>query len=601
MESCGFFFWSRVPEETDICASTNAAPLLQPTALVSEADSSPTGQKIAAAEVLLLCGSVLSLLTSCVLWSSHKQPWMDEIFTWKEVSDPSLWHLYYAIQHGADGGQPLFYTTAWLWAKAFGAGAMSLRMYSSVSVCGALLVTWRALRRFYGIWATAVGVLFFWGTSGVLLEQNVEARFYGLYLLCVAITVDLYTRLVDWPEMDRPEATRRLWAYAFFSQAALVLTHILGLIYSALILSALILFDSAKGRRRWKLYGAYTAGWLALLVWLPAIRASMAAGKPHGWIAMPSVTDLRTSYLFADSLPWLKFFKLHCLELGFQIVTRAAELVIYGSLAIVFLFALRSVAKSGWRILSDRRSALLLVAYSLLAAPVVLFVLSHLIAPVFVPRYLLPSGIGLAIVLTALAEELNARVHGRGLPRPIGVAIVFFLMILPVLTVAALGPASTYRGYLDVSRLEHLIPPDGTLVAGWQEDFARLMRLADHPTQYYFLLDWPAAIAGPRSFVLDYHLMQAYRNSGYYSNNIQDNHAFLCSHTDFWVLDAPNTRPLKMGSRGDTLEMEKPNWFDLNIKTRPEFQWKVIASFDATEVTRNLIAVHKKSNLPFCE
>ena len=101
---------------------------------------------------------------------------MDEIFTWKEVSDRSLWHLYYAIQHGADGGQPLFYTTAWLWARTFGFGALALRLYSSVAMCGALLVTWRTVRRFYGIWATAFGVLFFWGTSGVLLEQNVEAR-----------------------------------------------------------------------------------------------------------------------------------------------------------------------------------------------------------------------------------------------------------------------------------------------------------------------------------------------------------------------------------------------------------------------------------------
>jgi hypothetical protein len=555
-------------------------------------------RRMPAGEMLLLACSVISLLASCVLWSSHKQPWMDEIFTWKEVSDPSLWHLYYAIQHGADGGQPLFYTTAWLWAKVFGAGVLSLRLYSSVAVCGALLVTWRAIRRFYGVWATAFGVLFFWGTSGVLLEQNVEARFYGLYLLCVAITVDLYTRLVD-----RPEATPRLLVLAFFSQAALVLTHVLGLIYSGLILAALILFDSAKGRLRWKLYGAYTAGWLALVVWLPAMRASMAAGKPHGWIFPPSITDLRTSYLFADSLPWLKFFKLHSLESGFQIVSRAAELVIYLSLAVVFLFALRAVAKSGWRILSDRRGALLLVAYCLLAAPVVLFVLSHLITPVFVPRYFLPSGIGLAVVLSALAEELTsyAQAHGRRVLRPIGVAIVLFLMVLPVLTVPVLGPASTYRGYLDVSRLEQLVPPDGTVVAGWEEDFVKLMRLTAHPDHYYFLLDWPAALAGPRSFVLEYHLMQAYRNSGYYSNNIQDSHAFLCSHTDFWVLDAPNTRAMQMGSRGDTLEMEKPNWFDLNIKSMPEFQWKIIASFDATEVTRNLIAVHKKSNLPFCE
>jgi hypothetical protein len=551
-----------------------------------------------AGEMLLLAGSLLSLLASCVLWSPHKQPWMDEIFTWKEASDRSLWHLYYAIQHGADGGQPLFYTTAWLWEKVFGGGALTLRLYSSFAICGALLVTWRALRRFYGIWATAFGVLFFWGTSGVLLEQNVEARFYGLYLLCVAITVDLYTRLVD-----RPEASPRLLALAFFSQAALVLTHVLGLIYSGLILAALIVFDTAKGRLRWKVYGAYTAGWLALVVWLPAMRASMAAGRPHGWIFMPSITDLRTSYLFADSLPWLKFFKLHSLDLGFQVVSRAAELVIYLSLAVVLLLALRRVARSGFRMVSERSGALLLVAYSLLAAPMVLFVLSHLITPVFVPRYLLPSGIGLAIVLAALAEELasHAQAYGRRVLRPAGVAVVFFLMISPILTVLALGPASEYRGYLDVARLEQLVPADGIVVAGWEEDFVKLMRLTTHPERYYFMLDWPAALAGPRSFVLEYHLMQAYRNSGYYSNNIQESQAFLCSHTDFWVLDAPNTRALKMGSRGDTLEMEKPNWFDLNIKTRPQFQWKIIASFDATEVTRNLIAVHEKSTLPYCD
>jgi hypothetical protein len=235
---------------------------------------------------------------------------------------------------------------------------------------------------------------------------------------------------------------------------------------------------------------------------------------------------------------------------------------------------------------------------------VVLFVLSHLITPVFVPRYFLPSGIGLAIVLASAAQEVSIYMRGRapGAVRWIGIAIVLFLMTSPVLTVAALGPASEYRGYLDVARLERLVPSNGIVVAGWQEDFVKLMRLAPDPeAHYYFLLDWPTALVGPRSFVLDYRLMGAYRKSGYYAKNIQDSHAFLCSHTDFWVLDAPNASPLQLGRREDTLEMQKPNWFDLNIKTLPQFEWKVIASFDATEVTRKLIAVHKKSTLPFCD
>ena len=556
-------------------------------------------QKMSRGEVLLLCCSLLSLLLSCILWSSHKQAWMDEIFTWKEVSDPSLWHLYYAIQHGADGGQPLFYTTAWLWARAFGTGVLALRLYSSVAMCAALLITWRTVRRFYGMWATAFGVLFFWGTSGVLLDQNVEARFYGLFMLAVAITVDLYTRLVA-----QPVPTRALLVLTFLSQAALVFTHVLGLIYSVLILLALILYDVAKGRLRFKIYLVYAAGWLVLLVWLPAIRASMAAGRPHGWIAMPTLTDLRTAYLFADSLPWLRLFKRHSLEVLFQIVSHAVELPIYIPLAVVFVFGLRRISKSGWEAVSDPEGAFLLLAYVLLSAPVVFFVLSHVITPVFVGRYFLPSGIGLAIVLAASANALgsDSRLPSRLMPRVIWAAIVVFLVISPMLTVLAVGPINLSWSYLDVQRFEQSIPPNVAVVAGWQQDLGKLMRYSQNPNaHYYFLLDWPAALAGPRAFVLDYHLMQAYRNNGYYTKNIQDSQTFLCSHQDFVVLDAPNASSLDEHNSNPP-DLQKPNWFDINIRTAPQFEWKVIDSFDGigTEITRKLIAVHRRAPLAFC-
>jgi hypothetical protein len=522
---------------------------------------------------------------------------MDEIFTWKEVSDHSLLHLYYAIQHGADGGQPLFYTTAWLWAKAFGTSVLTLRLYSSVAMCTALLVSWRSIRRFYGLWATAFGVLMFWGTSNVLLEQNVEARFYGLYMLAVAVTVDLYTRLVA-----RPAPTRLLLLVALFSQAALVLTHVLGLIYSGLILLALILVDAAKGRLRWRLYFVYAAGWLALMVWLPAIRSSMAAGKPHGWIAMPNLTDLRTAYLFADSLSWLRFFKRRSLEVGFQIVRRTAEFVIYVPLAVVFVLGVRRILRSGWRTIASPRGSLLLLAYLLLSAPTVLFVLSHLVAPVFVPRYFLPSGIGLAIVLAASADGLGADTHirPRWALRSMWAGVIAFLMISPMLTVLAVGPINLSWDFLDVQRLEQELPQDVPVVAGWQEDFVKLMRLGHNPeARYYFLLDWPGALAGPRAFVLDYHLMQAYRSNGYYSKNIQDSDGFLCSHPDFVVLDAPNGSTLD-AHNNNTPDMQKPNWFDTNIRTAAEFEWKVIAALDAPEVTRKLVIVHRRRPLPFC-
>jgi hypothetical protein len=557
----------------------------------------PPGQKIERGEIFLLCCSVISLLASCILWSPHKQIWMDEIFTWKEVSDRSLWHLYYAIQHGADGGQPLFYTTAWLWAKAFGTGVLTLRLYSSLAIGAALLVTWITMRRFYGLWATAFGVLAFWGTSDVLLDQNVEGRFYGLYLLTVAITANLYARLVT-----RPSPSRLLLVLVFLSQAALVWTHVLGVICSALILLALIVADSAKGRLRLRLYLAYTAGWLALLVWIPAIRSSMAAGKPHGWIAMPTLTDLRTSYLYADCLQWLRLCNRHSFRMGFLIVSRGVEFFIYVPLAVVFLLCLRRAIRSGWRTVSEPRGALLLLAYSLLSLQPVLFVLSHLITPVFAPRYMLPSGIGLAIVLTASASALgaDAQIRSRWTPHWMWVAIILLLVAAPVLTALAVGPIRLNLAYLDVEGVERMAPAGVPVVAAWQEDFSKFMRLSPSPqARYYYPLDWSAALAGRRSFVLDYHLMQAYRNSGYYSRNIWDSNTFLCYFADFLVLDAPNAETLDSG-KYDSANFKEPNWFDLNIRAKPEFDWKVLGSFDAPAATRRLIAVHRKAPLAFC-
>jgi hypothetical protein len=541
----------------------------------------PSPHDVSAGEAVLLCCTLLSLIVSCILWSLHKQAWRDEIFTWREVSDSSLWHLYYAIQHGA--GMPMFYTTVWLWAKAFGTGVLTLRLYSCIAMCGALVVTWRTIRRFYGMWATAFGVLAFWGTSGLLLDQNAEGRCYGLFLLAVAMTIDIYTRLVV-----QSEPKRQLLIMCLMSQAVLVLSHVLGIIYGGLILLGLILFDVAKRRVRPRVYLFYSAGLLALLVWIPAIRASMATGRPHGWIEMPKITHLFRSYLFGIFHTWFFLLESRLGEATYQVVHHAVQSVMVLLLAVIFLLRLRKLAASE-RTTSDPRSALLLAAYLLLSVPVVLFVLSHLITPVFVPRYLLPSGIGLSIVLADFADALGS--DSKVSSRWAWGAVVSFLAISPMLSALALPPLDSSWQYLDVSRLDRSVPPNMAVVADWQDDFAKLMRYSQNPqTQYYFLLDWPSAMKGPRTSVPDYHLMSAYRDVGYYSANIQDNEPFLCLHNDFLVLD----------SHIAGQSAEEPSWFDLTVRKRPQFEWKELSSFDSTDVERKLISVHRREQLPFC-
>jgi hypothetical protein len=93
--------------------------------------------------------------------------------------------------------------------------------------------------------------------------------------------------------------------------------------------------------------------------------------------------------------------------------------------------------------------------------------------------------------------------------------------------------------------------------------------------------------------------MQSYRDAGYYANNIRDSSTFLCSYPDFLVLDAPNANTLD-ATNNNLPDFKKPNWFDLNIRTKPQFEWRAMASFDAFGATRKLIAVHRKAPLPYC-
>src|ERR1700722_16027691 len=334
----------------------------------------PSTRKVSLAEILLVCSALLSLVIACVICSFHRQVWTDEVFTWRELSDPSLWHLYYAVQHGADGGMPLFYTTGWLWAKAFGNAVLTLRMYSCVAMCAALLVTCISLRRFYGTWATAFGVLTFWGTSGLVLDQNAEARFYGLFLLTVALALNIYAQL-----NLEPAPKLRLLLLSLLSQAALVCSHVLGIIYGGLILVGLILSDALRRRFRPRIYLFHAAGWLVLLVWLPSIRASMAVGKPHGWIGKPELKFLFPAYLFAPFEQWFLLLDRHIGDARWKIVHHVVEFLMLVALAVILVLGLRRLLAAEQRTSPDPRSALLLAAYLLLSAPVILFVLSYLV------------------------------------------------------------------------------------------------------------------------------------------------------------------------------------------------------------------------------
>lgn len=533
-------------------------------------------QKMSAGETLLLGGSVLSLVVSCIVWSSRKQEWGDEIFTWTEVNDPSLRHLLYAIQHGADGGMPLFYTTAWIWAKIFGSSAISLRLYSCLAFCAAFVVLWRTVRRAYGVHATAVGLLMVWGTSALILDLNAEARFYGLYMLMVAIAVLFYLRLA---EQENPGPI--LLAGAMLSQAGLVLSHVLGIVYGMLILLALILFDASKRRFRGIVYLFQAAGWLALLVWLPAIRASIAVGRPRGWIPMPGISKILASY---DFQMWrIPILVMQSRYEGFPINAMYYVVLIVVAVALVAVFAglLRTpVRRPG--IEFDGKVALQIVALSILTMSVLLFALSHLLTPLYVRRYIVPSAMGLAIVFVAFADTVGIerirKIYSTGGVAWVGTVIL--LMAMPVISAAMVSYPEINTEYLDVPRLDALIPPNVLVVVQWQHDFFKAMRYSrrtDRP--YLYLLAWPPVVNGQQ--VTDFHLMRNYRQVGYYSSSIKDQIDFICTHPYFLVLDH-----------------DRSDWFASAKKDFPGLKSDPVAAIDES---RELFAVRRTGSPPVCD
>ncbi|MGC2297280.1 MAG: glycosyltransferase family 39 protein, partial [Acidobacteriaceae bacterium] len=242
--------------------------------------------------ILPLLG-VASLLASCILWSLRKPMWGDEVFTYTELRDPSFLHLLHAVPRLGGAGMPLFYFTAWPWAHLFGFSDLSLRLYSSFGICGAFLILLASMRRRFSNAAAFNGVAFGLFASLIVLDQNSEARGYGLYLLLCALAV---VQALKVAEAENPR-TRDL-IFLALTQAGLVLGHILGLVYAGLILLALLTADLVQHRFRTRVYLACVAGWLALLPWIPAIQASAAVGRPHGWIAVPTFSDLLASLSF---------------------------------------------------------------------------------------------------------------------------------------------------------------------------------------------------------------------------------------------------------------------------------------------------------------
>lgn len=490
---------------------------------------------------LLPALGVASLLASCVIWSLRRQMWGDEAFSWTELGDPSLHHLLHAVVHMGGAGMPFYYLIGWPWAHVFGRSDLSLRLFSCAGMCGALLVLVAALCRRVGMRAAFLGAGFGLFSSLLVLEQNCEARDYGLYLFLASLAL---AQMLNVAETPRPGA--RMLILLALSQAGLVLGHVLGMIYGGLMLAGLIAADAWQGRFRAKVYLCCIAGWLALVPWIPAIQASMAVGRPHGWNPMPGVGDL----LVGCSL-WL-FGGLY-----WEIIPHAATWALLACWFIAVLCVGLLVAAGIRRMRRDpMRRPMVLMALALIAAPPVFVAISHMVAPIFVPRYLVPSALGVALLAAVAVEGTRL---GRDRP---ALLLSLTVLLLPIAAALLARPPRLDIGA--VRRIANRQP----VVCDSQKDFVVMSRYS--PGSALFPMDLQALSRGAGG--PDQRLMANYRREGFFSGDLPDQRQLL-DERQFLLLDNSES-----------------GWFASEIANHPQFHWRTLAQIDPQ---RRLIAVQR--------
>lgn len=489
---------------------------------------------------------VLSLIASCIIYSLKKQEWADEVFTRFEVGDRSLPHLMHALTRLGGAGMPLFSLTAWPWARVFGLSDLSLRLYSCAGMCGAFLVLIATLRRLFTARAAFLGAALGMFACMTVIDQNAEARGYGLYLLLCALAVAQMLRVAG----TSSPAARDLLLLAL-TQAGMVLGHVLALIFSGLLLLALVATDLSLGRIRWRVYLCFCCGWLAILPWIPAIRASMDIAKPYGWLTAPTPFGFLVGFscwLFGGI-----YVPLDRYSTAIGVVGWAGGLFCVVALVVAAIRGFRNAAAP--------QKAALLTGLALLAAPVAFYAVSQLFTPVWVPRYMMPATLGVAILSAALASTFSSLSGNRG--KVLGLC----LLMLPILAAFEARPE-----YLDVARVDQ-VSAGRPLVCDWMRDFTVMLRYSSDPGSIEYPLDWPAALNGPKVSVGAYHLLQNYRRGGYMTANLYDVSDVL-NQPSFLVLDSTET-----------------NWFQVRIAGNPRYDWKVIEQIDAT---RRVIEVRRR-------
>jgi hypothetical protein len=462
-----------------------------------------------------------ALLVSCAVLSPKRWMWMDELLSHQLAADPSWWHMIVALGDQVDTSPPLYFSLAWLWSAVFGASPLSLRLFSALGFAVAVLLGWRLVRRRFGFWSASLCLPWVFLGSDVLYEQNVQARFYGLFLALAVWAVERCDALI---REQRPD--KRLLLTNAAAHAGLILVHPFGLVYSGALLAGVLLWDLLQ--RRWRVrlrvYGSFVLGWAPFFMWLGPFLRQLEVGEPCFWLPVPE-------------WGWMHGGMTLGLELGWPLLAVAA--------AVVLAWLDRRIENAppdGLAVAAGRLHLLLLGIVLAFGVPLVAWLWSQIGRPVFLDRYMLPGLLGWVLILALPAGRVDAVwPQGAGAPaagrwwrrgrQAVVLALVGLALAIPVWRAWHEDPKPV------PGRGELVGLPD--LPVAVESPHEYLPRRFYHPeAPYVFILDWEAAMqpGGLANSTVDYKVMAAIKRH-YPEHAIVSGERFLAEHDRFLLLD----------------------------------------------------------------
>lgn len=309
--------------------------------------------------------------------------WRDEAFSYL-LAKKSIWQI--LVLTAQDFNPPLYYILLHIWMGIFGTSEIAIRSLSLFFFIGTVYFAFDILTEIYKIpWKRAAIYLTLFFFNPVLNYYAFEARMYSMITFFATFSFyALFTKRYKW--------------YIFACVCGLYTHYFMIFILAT---QALYLLLTEKKTKKHVMFIAKLIGTsvLFLLPWIIFVLFNKSDFNKTFWIDKPLWKDLifiptvlysgyekvygHYNFGVKDYTPFLKFFTF----------------VLIFILGIGFKFALKN------KHLEHRRRLLNATLWTFVP-PVLIFIVSLVFQPLFLPRYMMFSTVGLLILLIYLIDQL---------------------------------------------------------------------------------------------------------------------------------------------------------------------------------------------------